>query len=62
MRNMPKQAETTMKLNSEDKNKLKMTFVSPQTVNYSLIQLHFPHGPHGSPSFHEAKMAEEHLC
>ena len=39
-----------------------MAFISPQTVKYSLMQLHFPQGPNGSPSFPEEKVAEEHLC
>ena len=55
---MPKQAKPAVKLNSEDRNKLKIAFVSPQTVKYSPIQLHFPHGPHGSPRFPEEKVAE----
>ena len=58
---MHKKVEKTMKLISKDRNKLKMAFVSPQTVKYSPIQLHFPDGPSGSPSFPEAKMNEEHL-
>ena len=59
---MPKHEKPVVKLNSEDINKLKMAFVSPQTVKYNPIQLHFPHGPDGSPSFPEEKEAEEHLC
>ena len=59
---MPKQEKPAVKMTSEDRNKLKMAFVSPQTVKYSPIQLHFPDGDGGSPSFHDAKMAEEHLC
>ena len=58
---MPKQEKSAMKLNSEVKIKLKMAFVSPQIVKYSPIQLHFPDGPSGSPSFPEAKMAIEHI-
>ena len=55
---MPKKAKEAVNLTSEDKNKLKMAFVSPQTVKYNPIQLHFPYGPSGSPSFPEEKMAE----
>ena len=61
MRKRPKQEKLAVKLNSEDRNKLKMAFVSPQTMKYNPIQLHFPDGPSGSPSFPEEKMAEEHL-
>ena len=53
MRKIPKQENHAMKLNSEDRNKLKMAFVSPQIVKYSPIQLHFPDGPDGSPNFPE---------
>ena len=59
---MPKQEKPAMKLTSEDRNKLKMAFVSPQTVKYNPIQLHLPDGPGGPFLFSEAKMAEEHLC
>ena len=55
---MPKQAKPAVKLNSKDRNKLNMAFVSPQTVKYSPIQLHFPDGPYGSPSFPKEKVAE----
>ena len=57
MINKPKKAEKVVKMNSEDKNELIMAFISPQTVKCSPMQLHFPHGPTGSPSFPEAKMA-----
>ena len=50
---MPKHEKPVVKLNSEDINKLKMAFVSPKIVKYSPIQLHFPDGPGGSPSFPE---------
>ena len=56
MRKIPKQEKIAVKLNSKDRNKLKMAFFSPQTMNNSPIQLHFPNGPDGSPSFPEAKM------
>ena len=59
---MPKKEKIAVKLNSEDINKLKMAFVSPQTVKYSPIQLHVNDGPDGSPSFPEEKVAEEYLC
>ena len=62
VRYKPKQAETDVKMNSEDRNKLSMAFISPQTVKCSPMQLHFPHGPNGSTSFPEAKIAEKHLC
>ena len=62
VRNKPKEAKKAMKMNSEDINKLSMAFISPQTMKCSLMQLHFPHGPNGSPSFPEAKMVEKHLC
>ena len=62
VRNKSKHAEIAVKMNSKDKNKLSMAFISPQTVKCSPMQLHFPHGPDGSPSFPEAKVAEEHLC
>ena len=42
---MPKHAKPAMKLNLEDRIKLKMVFVSPQTVKYIPIQLHLPDGP-----------------
>ena len=58
---MPKRAKKTVKLNSEDRNKLRMAFISPQTVKCSPMQLHFPHGPDGSPSLPEEKMAEERI-
>ena len=61
VRNMPKQEKPTVKLTSEERNKLKMAFVSPQTVKYNPIQLHLPDGPSGSFLFPNAKMAEEHL-
>ena len=61
MKNKPKQAETAVEMNSEDQNKLSMAFISPKTMKCSPMQLHFPHGPYGSPSFLEAKMAERHL-
>ena len=51
-----------MNLTSEDRNKLKMAFVSSQTMKYNPIQLHLPDGPSGSFLFPEEKMAEEHLC
>ena len=50
-----------MNLTSEDRNKLKMAFVSPQTVKYNPIQLHLPDGPDVPFLFPEAKMADEHL-
>ena len=31
----PKQAETAVEMNSEDRNKLSMAFISPKTVNCS---------------------------
>ena len=62
VRKKPKQAETAVKMNSKDRNKLIMAFISPQIVKCSPMQLHFPHGPDGSPSFPETKMAEKHLC
>ena len=58
---MPKQEKKAMNLNLEDRNKLKIAFVSPQTVKYNPIQLHLPDGPDGSFLLLEAKMAEEHL-
>ena len=62
MRKIPKQEKTAMKLNLEAINKLRMDFISPQTVTYSPMQLHSPHGPNGSPRFPEEKVAKEHLC
>ena len=59
---MPKQEKKAVNLTSEDKNKLKMAFVSPQTMKYNPIQLHLPDGPGGSFLLSEEKMAEEHLC
>ena len=61
VRKKPKQAETAVKMNLEDRNKLSMAFTSPQTVKCSPMQLHFPHGLDGSPSFPEEKMAEKDL-
>ena len=58
----PKKAEKIVEMNSKDRNKLSMAFISPQTVKCSHMQLHFPHGPDGSPRFPEEKMAEKHLC
>ena len=59
---MPKYAKKAMNLTSKDKNKLKMAFVSPQTVKYNPIQPHLPDGPDGYFLFPKEKMAEEHLC
>ena len=50
-----------MNLTSEDRNKLKVAFVSPQTVKYNPIQLHLPDDTRGPFLFPEEKMAEEHL-
>ena len=61
MRKITKQEKPAVKLNSKDINKIIMAFISPKTVKYSPMQLHFPHGLDGSPSFHEEKIAEEHL-
>ena len=47
VRKGPKQEKPVVKLTSEYRNKLKMAFVSPQTVKYSPKQLHFPNGPDG---------------
>ena len=58
MRNMPKQEKPATKLTSEDINKLKMAFVSLQTVKYNPIQLHLPDGPRGPFLFLEEKMAK----
>ena len=58
---MPKKAKQVVNLTLEDRNKLKMAFVSPQTMKYNPKQLHLPDGPSGSFLFPEAKMAEEHL-
>ena len=55
---MPKKAKQAVNLHSEDRKKLKMSFVSPQTVKYNPIQLHLPNGPFLFP---KEKMAEEHL-
>ena len=55
VRKKPKQAKKTVEMNSEDRNKLSMAFISPQTVKCSPMPLHFPHGPDGSPSFPEEK-------
>jgi len=55
VKNKPKQAETVVEMNSEDRNKLSTNFISPETENCSPMQLHFPHGPNGSPSFPEEK-------
>ena len=59
---MPNQAKKAVNLILEDRNKLKMASISPQTVKYNPIQLHLPDGPRGSFLFPEEKMAEEHLC
>lgn len=59
---MPKQAKQATNLTSEDRNKLKMAFVSPQTMKYNPIQPHLLDGPGGPFLFPQAKMAEEHLC
>ena len=56
---MYKQSKQAVNLTSEDINKLKMAFVSPQTVKYNPIQLHLPDGPFLFP---KEKMAEKHLC
>ena len=42
-------------MNSEDRNKLSMAFISPQTMKCSPIQLHFPHGLDGSPNLPKEK-------
>ena len=62
VRKRPKNTKPAVKMNSEGINKLRMTLLSPKTVKCSPMQLHFPHGPDGSPSFSEEKMAERHLC
>ena len=59
---MPKQEKQAVNLTSQDRNKLKMAFVSPQIVKYNRIQLHLPDGLGGSFLFPEEKMADEHLC
>ena len=48
-------------MNSKDINKLRMTFISPKTVKYSPVHIHFPHGPNGSLSFPEEKAVEKNL-
>ena len=55
---MPKNEKKAVNLTSEDKNKLKMAFVSPQTVKYNPIHLHLPDGPGGPFLFPEEKMDE----
>ena len=55
---MPKQEKKAMNLTSEDRNKLKMAFFSPQIVNYNPIHIHLPDGPGGSFLFSEEKMDE----
>ena len=61
MRKIPKQTKPAVKMNSEHRNKLRMTLISPKTVKCTPMQLCFPQGPDGSPSFSEVKMAERHL-
>lgn len=58
---MPKHTKTTVKMNSKHRKKIIMTLISPKIVKCSPMQLHFPQGPDGSPSFSEVKMAERHL-
>ena len=53
----PKNTKIAVKMNSECRKKLRMTLVSPKTVKCSPMQLHFPHGADGSPSFSEVKNA-----
>ena len=60
--NKPKQAEATVEMNSKDRNKLIVDFISPQTTKCIPMHLHFPHGPDGSPSLLEVNMTEKHLC
>ena len=62
VRKRPKQAKPAMKMNSKGRNKLRMTFISSKIVKCSPMQLHFPHGPNGSPRFPKEIVAEEHLC
>ena len=58
IRNMLEKAKNAVKLNSKDRNRLKMAFVSPQIVKYSSIQLHFLDAPNGYLRFHEEKVAK----
>ena len=62
VRKRPKQTKPTVKMNSEHRNKLRMTLISPKIVKCSPMQRHFPQGLDGSPRFSEVKMAERHLC
>ena len=62
VRKRPKNTKPAAQMNSEGINKLRMTFISPKTVKCSPMQLHFPQGPYGSPSFFEVKLAKRHLC
>ena len=55
---MPKQEKKAVNLTSKDRNKIKMAFVSPQTVKYNPIQLHLPDGPGVPFLFHETKIVE----
>jgi hypothetical protein len=57
-----KQAKPAEKTNSEYRQKLKMTLLSPKTVKVDPIQLLFPQGPDGSSISFDLKMAEKHLC
>jgi hypothetical protein len=49
-------------MNSEYRQKLKMTLLSPKTVKADPIQLLFPQGPDGSSRSSAFKMVERHLC
>jgi hypothetical protein len=49
-------------MNSEYRQKLKMTLFSPKIVKADPMQLLFPQGPDGSSSYSDMKMVERHLC
>ena len=53
VRKKPTQTKPAVKMNSEHRKKLKMTLISFKTVKCSPMQLHFPQGRYGSPSFFE---------
>ena len=61
VRKRPKHTKQDVKMNLEHRNKLRMTLISPKTVKCSPMQLCFPQGPNGSPSFSEVKMDERRL-